>query len=109
MTEKLFRECGAGWYPLVDIVEAMAKSCGVEILQIKEKFGKLDINYVLPDTDEDINALNDFVDAVDQAHVDSARMCEMCGKRSRMMSSGRWLKTLCKDHALELGYKDMQK
>jgi len=102
--EKVERECGPGWFPLVDMLEQQAAKVCAKLVQVKEKFGGLRVYYTLPDVEEDVVALNEFVDAVDQAEIDSVHVCELCGHRGQTMAKGGWLKTLCKSHAAELGY-----
>ena len=40
------------------------------------------------------------------AAIEAESTCEMCGEAGRMMRKGQWHKTLCKDDALLLGFKD---
>lgn len=102
--DKVFRECGPGWATLIDPVEALITALGGLILQIKEKFGGLRLYYSPGSADEDARWV-DVEKMVRDAESASLKTCEMCGKPGYTRSSGRWLKTLCDDHALELGYR----
>lgn len=106
-TEKVFRENGPGWNDLIDPLEARVEKLGGTVQQIKEKFGGLRFYYSPAETysvqaDAAWAALQDDVD---QAERDSYKLCEMCGKSGVLMTTGTWLKTLCAEHSLELGYK----
>jgi hypothetical protein len=104
---KVFRENGPGWESLIAPLEARVEKLGGTVQQIKEKFGRLRFYYDAAETDSpQSDAAWSALDAdIEQAERDSARMCEMCGAPGVLMTSGSWLKTLCPEHSLELGYK----
>jgi len=98
--DQVSRECGNGWKELIDPIVTRANEIGATIMQIKEKFGMLRIYFDPGHTDCD-----ELEDMVDKSELDSATRCEMCGLPSHMMVKGGWYKTLCKEHAIDLGYK----
>ena len=93
-------ECGNGWRALIEPLVALANEHDATIMQIKEKFGLLRVYY---DPDQMTN--DRMEDAVDRAEGLSGVTCEMCGAPGKLMTSGHWLKTLCANDALQLGYK----
>jgi hypothetical protein len=93
-------ECGPGWKTLIDPIVTRANEIGATITQIKEKFGCLRIYFDPGQADTD-----KLEDMIDKAELESATTCEMCGKPGVTMTSGHWLKTVCKEHATELGYR----
>jgi hypothetical protein len=97
---EIFRECGDGWEGLLAPIIAEADRCGAELTQVKEKNGLLRVYFAPGKADTD-----DLEELVDQAERASEKVCEMCGKPGVMLVKGGWLKTLCKDDALQLGYK----
>lgn len=105
---RVFLECGNGWKKLIDPLVERCTELGGRIDQIKEKFGGLRFYYTpLGFGIHDEAAWDKFEDAVDLAELESKQTCEMCGKPGQMMtnSKGSWIKTLCADDALNLGYK----
>lgn len=94
---QVFHECGPGWKTLIAPLIFLADKEGATVAQIKEKFGELRF-YV--DGGSDV-----LEDMINQATEDSKRTCEMCGQDGHLMIKGGWLKTVCAEHALELGYK----
>ncbi len=98
---QVFHECGAGWRDLIAPIVKRADEIGATIGQIKEKYGllciHLDPSYV--DCDE-------LEEMIDKAEMDSATVCEMCGKPGHTLVRAHWYKTLCKEHAIDLGYKE---
>lgn len=99
--DQVFHECGPGWKSLIDPIVTRANDMGATITQIKEKFGLLRIYFDPGHADCD-----ELEDMVDQAELDSATRCEMCGEPAHMMLKAGWRKTLCKIHAIDLGYKE---
>jgi hypothetical protein len=104
----VFRECGPGWNRLIEPIVARATALKVTISQVKEKYGGLVVyfNYTdgngLPHDEEHLAILEDMVD---EAATESFRVCEICGQPGVRRVSGIWLKTLCDEHANELGYR----
>lgn len=78
-----------GWQPLIETAELAARAYGVEINQIKEKFGALRI-YFSPEN-KNMSAL------VNQLECLSAFICEMCGEPGELRDGG-WQLTLCNHH-----------
>ena len=72
------RECGKGWWPLIEKVAAAIDSFNaahpnspVEVTQIKQKFGGLRIYYY--------NAPEDIRQLIDEVIETSWHTCEKCG------------------------------
>jgi hypothetical protein len=82
---------GIGWKNLVDPLIAQCESEGVDILQIKEKFGGLRF-YVGGD------ATQVTLDMIYDAEAKSYQICEACGEPG-IPRGGSWIKTLCDKHA----------
>jgi len=97
---QVFRENGPGWSALIDPIVTHANEIGVTITQIKEKFGCLRVYFDPGQADTD-----KLEDMIDKAELESATTCEMCGRAGLRMSKGGWMKTLCKEHAIELDYR----
>lgn len=81
---------GPGWANIVHPLIARAELEGVQILQVKEKFGGLRF-YTGP-------ANQKFYDAIEEAERQSFQTCEDCGKPGKVRGGG-WLRTLCDEHA----------
>jgi len=84
---KLYKECGKGWDTIIDPLIEKCNQEGVEILQIKEKFGGLRV-YTTNGCSEE---LMDMIIAAEKA---SYSTCEMCGQPGSRKSDG-WIKTAC--------------
>jgi len=86
-------ETGRGWYPL--IYELLNKlqaiedrdGIGLEITQIKEKFGGLRV-YTNIGTDEIWNLIEEYGEK-------SFTICEICGKPGKLRNNHGWYTTLC--------------
>lgn len=83
-------ECGPGWSSLYKPLMERCKEEGVEIHQIKEKFGGLRF-YTGPCSEE-------LMSAVDRAEAKSYEICEECGQPG-VLRQGGWIRTLCDEHA----------
>jgi len=90
---------GDGWVPIVEKAVSELVALGMEIAQVKEKFGglRLYFNYPNPETTQS------DVDAADQIVADAEHecslVCERCGSRdgveTRTPIKGYWIRTLC--------------
>jgi len=95
-------EAESGWFPL--IYETLEKLDEVNdnpdfyITQIKEKFASIRI-YCSPTNDKAWKV-------IECAEKKSMSICEICGKRGKLMERGYWLKTLCKNCSTLLDYKN---
>lgn len=97
---EIFREHGNGWEVLLAPIINEADRIGATLTQVKEKFGKLRIYFSPGHADTD--KLEELIDAAER---DSVKICEMCGKPGKLLVKGGWVKTLCADDALSLGFK----
>jgi hypothetical protein len=85
-------ECGPGWEKLYGPLIDWCQAAGVEIHQIKEKFGGLRF-YV----DYDIsNEASDQISCIEQ---ESFKVCEQCGEPGKPAPRPYWIKTLCEECA----------
>ena len=90
-----------GWEkPLMKLVRTLEEIItktghDIEVHQIKSKFGKLRfyIGKIHPEI------YNDTYNAILEAEVECAGACEVCGNHG-FARTGRWINTLCDDHAL---------
>ena len=85
-------ECGPGWNCLIDPLIRRCKREGVQITQIKQKFGGL--RFYVAYADDSLEA------AIMDAENLSYSICEVCGNPGRLRD-GSWLFTLCDEHAKE--------
>lgn len=90
MTENIYLECGAGWKRLYGPILRWCELEGVDVYQVKEKFGALSI-YTGPCSKE-LHA------AIASAEKLSTQICEVCGEPGERRG-GSWVKTLCDEHA----------
>lgn len=95
-------EIGDGWMNIVELLCARINAiveddpaASFEVMQVKEKFGKLRFYYQLKTTNESIQ--NAACDAVRTAETASAKCCERCGQRGQRASRNGWMSTRCAD------------
>jgi hypothetical protein len=119
-----------GWKDLMDktcsMLDAVRKASGIVAVAstAKEKFGTLRFYYheewtgnrfrrwvrsirnrVFPFYDEQDKVWIEVIDSiVSRAEHLSSQTCEVCGEYGRTRSKSGWLKTLCKEHAEQMGY-----
>ena len=86
---KDFFPVGNGWRPLVEklVDDIILIDKGVEVLQVKEKFGGLRF-YVYYADDK-------VYDLIDKAEMESETICERCGTKDNVTTKGKWILTLC--------------
>lgn len=91
---------GAGWHPLVRVLDDAAARLNYEVLQVKEKFGGLRYYARVPEKLEERSyvQMNNLVEACELL---SFHMCEDCGAPAVQTSIGGWIKTLCPIHTKE--------
>ena len=104
MWDKLDNECGSGWDLLIDPILTMCDVLGLEVLQVKEKFGGVRV-YFTPYYNRDVSdarctpadeaILEEMIEAAETA---SFKTCEICGGPGRLTNSKGWLMTRCLDH-----------
>lgn len=89
-------ECGAGWRSFVDPLIELCNKDGIEIHQIKEKFGELRFYIGYAPGDHPIWGM------IDEAEMRSRETCELCGNRGeqRVTKTG-WVYVSCEDHVWE--------
>lgn len=105
--ENIWKECGAGWYNILDNVGYSIKSIltrndlpfddniPFKFIQIKEKFGTLRLYYRHDIEDE--NIVNQIDAVLTFAEDMSSSICEVCGDRGTRTGGG-WIATLCNKH-----------
>lgn len=84
---------GPGWDKLVQPLIDLCKLEGVEIHQIKEKFGTL--RFYVGDAPERVH------EVIQTAEYQSFQTCEECGEPGRLVNLQGWLKTACDLHSDE--------
>lgn len=82
---------GKGWHGLLESLYA-CKPEGVEVVQVKEKFGELRFYCHCDEFNRD------YLDIVDETEQESRGICEECGQPGETVSVGGWLKTRCAEH-----------
>jgi hypothetical protein len=82
---------GNGWHSLVDEAYDLLEPHGIEVTQVKEKFGQLRI-YTGIMSKELSDGLDTQIWAIENR---SMSICEACGQPSTLQSRGGWLKSIC--------------
>lgn len=77
---------GPGWHGLLEVAYA-AKPEGVEVTDVKEKYGRLDI-FIGAGPD-------DYFDLLHEIWRTSGYICEVCGKAGHQRRICGWISTLC--------------
>lgn len=120
-------ECGDGWFELIqELCQRITNvykfegidDIDIEILQIKEKFGKLRFYYrhfgdsntiqaidflgvgslrLSPPSDEECEYKKKISELVHSYEEWSSHICEKCGDRGALRTDFVWKKTLCED------------
>lgn len=107
VSKNFYFEIEDGWYQLVyDLFTKIQEHCNktgekVTILQVKEKFGGLRVYYNHEGGEND----SKIFDLVMEAQNKSYSTCEMTGGLGFPHKRGIWIKTLCKESAALLEYK----
>ena len=96
-------ECGPGWLSLIEPIYDKIAASGGTVTRVKEKYGALRIDYYPAGGFSDIEEIEDDIA---RAEDESRHVCEMCGAMGQMMAKAGWYKVLCKDDALNLGYRE---
>ena len=81
---------GEGWRSIVQPLVDLCEQRGIEIHQIKEKFGGL--RFYVGEVPDDVH------EAINTAERQSEETCEKCGQPG-IIRYGSWMKTLCDDCA----------
>ena len=90
-------ECGDGWFQLLwDLSEKLTQFKGVEVTQVKSKYGSLRYYYDTPASMAD-NVQVMVSDLVEEAEAKSAETCETCGEPGELYPVG-WYYTACPKH-----------
>jgi hypothetical protein len=84
-------EIKAGWHDLVMACALKLESlnCGVEAVQIKEKFGTL--RFYIEKGNASVNK------AIAEAEALASKTCEYCGAPGELRTDKSWWKTMCFD------------
>lgn len=104
ISKNLHFEIEDGWYQLVyDLFTKIEERCKlaketVLVLQVKEKFGGLRVYYTTDCKDSTI------FDLVFKAQDKSYTICEVTGGHGTLHEKGIWVKTLCNESAVLLGF-----
>jgi hypothetical protein len=88
--------CGPGWSDLIEGVNDVLDMWGVGDItfsDIKEKYGSIRLSFYGDDPDGRVDELTEAAEEI------SISLCETCGKRAALRSSGGWLSTACDEHA----------
>lgn len=94
-------ECvGPGWTPLIkEVYIEMLNYPGVQLVQVKEKFGRLRIYWDSPEATRDVGpSLIPFENFIRMTETKSGKMCELCGKEGKVMDEHGWLQARCREH-----------
>lgn len=93
----------SGWWSFVEPVVKKCQEMGVEIVQVKEKFGTLRFYPgAIPNTEEG----KELEKAIEEAEKRSEHVCMECGKPGKLWAIW-WWQTLCREHAIEHYGKDL--
>lgn len=99
-------QCGDGWYDLIyDLSSQIQKICDdrlceqVTAAQVKEKFGGL--RYYIDGGNQKI------FDLIYSAEEQSLTICEETGNRGSIHSKKGYMKTLCPESAVLLGFEKL--
>jgi len=82
-----------GWKQLLDMLLYEAQYCGIEVVQIKEKWGCLRVYF--KDGTADPIQVNNFYQLTEDTEKVSAHICEFCGAPGRIQDIGHWMKACC--------------
>lgn len=108
VSRDFYFEIEDGWYQLVyDLFTNIQSHCTatgekVKMLQVKEKFGGLRVYYNHEGSENDSNIFNLVMEAQNKSYS----TCEITGGAGHLHKRGLWVKTLCKESAILLEYKD---
>ena len=88
--EDMKASMGAGWHPLIENLYQLCEEEGVDVFQVKEKFGGL--RFYTGGASESIDS------AIIKAEQESFKICEICGKDGLLRDDNGWLSVRCDDH-----------
>lgn len=91
--QDFYFQCNDGWFKIVDELSAKLAKLGVQVVQVKEKFGGLRV-YL------DVTAPGAY-ELIHEAEQKSFVTCEFCGEPGKLGKSGYWQSTLCDKHREE--------
>ena len=81
---------GAGWAEIVGDLVDLCEKHGVEILQVKEKFGG--VRFYVGSAPDEVHR------AIEAAEDKSIATCELCGAPGSVICHSGWLMTRCEKH-----------
>jgi len=85
-------ECGDGWFDILDRLFEKLEKLDVALHQVKEKFGGLRVYFECPAENDDV-----AYKLIENAEVEAANTCEVCGKQGRIKIENYWYKCRCGD------------
>jgi hypothetical protein len=94
-------ECGEGWKSLYAPLIERCKVEGVEVLQVKQKFGGLRFYVGV--------ASGDLHLAIEAAELKSFTLCEQCGDPGELRNHRGFWQTLCDRHAQHCDRSDVSR
>lgn len=99
--EEALAQVGSGWSDLVkEVYTSMLDYPGTELVQVKEKFGRLRIYWDSPQTKkEDASKLKPFADVIRLVETRSGNICEVCGDPGKVIDLNGWFSARCQAHS----------
>jgi hypothetical protein len=94
-------ECANGWLKLIYDLSKKLKDIGFngEVIQIKEKFGGLRYYFDLVRDKKGYLIDEEKLPAIDElvynAERKSYKICELCGKKGKLITKNYWYRTRC--------------
>ena len=101
---KAYLECPDGWQHIAKQVEAVLLAEGMDVRQMKEKFGGLRVYYNLPFEWEELTeeGWNDKVNQIETliniADYVCQRTCMTCGEAGTQEVYRGWVSVFCENH-----------
>ena len=90
-----FREFKGGWDDLFDDLCKELSQYNVEIVQAKEKHGKLCIHYVFVNDNIDEKTSKEVADITSKWENKSSHICEYCGSLGNIRTEQHYIQCLC--------------
>ena len=104
--EAVLKCVGEGWKSIITVLceDLFTLGWDGKVTQVKEKFGGLRFYCETDSIDSKFHGIANRL--IQFAEDQSYYYCEVCGKHGskRSPKDGGWIKTFCRDHAVEFGY-----